>query len=232
MREDAVEAGLVTDVVRCLNAGKEADIYLALWKDSPIVLKVYRLHRTPHRKKSLLGYAQDLVTYWAAREFWIMQRAYRLGVAVPAPARRVDNMLTMRYLAENDLPAPMLKDATLENPELVLDAICTNVARLYENYLVHGDLSKFNILLYKAQPYLIDFPQALDFSSRRIRRTSLEEAQTLLRRDLNNVASYFVNHRLNADPESLFNRITRNLKKEWLDVLYKQPWRNSGNRST
>ncbi len=224
VREDAVEAGLATDVARCLNAGKEADIYLALWKSSPIVLKVYRLHRTPHRKKSLLGYSQDVVTYWAAREFWIMQRAYRLGVSVPAPARRVDNMLTMRYLQEEGLPAPMLKDSDLDDPESVLEMVYRDVSKLYENYLVHGDLSKFNILIHQGRPYLIDFPQALDFASRRIRRGQLEEAQSLLRRDLINAASYFIKLGLDVDTESIFERITGRLGENWLEAPYRQPW--------
>jgi RIO-like serine/threonine protein kinase len=55
---DAIENGLVDDIVAILGTGKEADVYLGLWKEANLVLKVYRLHRTPH-KKSVIGYAMD-----------------------------------------------------------------------------------------------------------------------------------------------------------------------------
>ncbi len=100
VRADAIENGLVDDVVTVLATGKEADVYLGLWKDVPLALKVYRLHRTPHKKKSVIGYALDRVGAIAAREFTILQKAYRAGVPVPTPARRVDNMFTMRFLGD------------------------------------------------------------------------------------------------------------------------------------
>jgi serine/threonine-protein kinase RIO1 len=49
----------------------------------------------------------------AAREFTILEKAYRAGVPVPTPARRVDNMFTMRYLGA-ETKAPLLKDAVLD----------------------------------------------------------------------------------------------------------------------
>src|SRR2546422_5409697 len=59
LRADAVENGLVDEVVSVLATGKEADVYVGLWKKVPLALKVYRLHRTPHKKKSAIGYSVD-----------------------------------------------------------------------------------------------------------------------------------------------------------------------------
>ena len=95
---DAIENGLMDEIVAMLGTGKEADVYLGLWKGAPLVLKVYRLHRTPHKKKAMIGYALDRVGAIAAREFTTLQKAYRSGVPVPTPARRADNMFTMRFL--------------------------------------------------------------------------------------------------------------------------------------
>jgi len=97
VRADAVECGLVDEVVAVLGPGKEADVYVGLWKHIPLALKVYRIHRTPNKKNSMIGYGPDRMTVIAAREFTILNKAYKAGVPVPTPARRVDNMFTMRF---------------------------------------------------------------------------------------------------------------------------------------
>ena len=58
---DAIDNGLVDEVVTILGTGKEADVYLGRWKGADLVLKVYRLHRTPHKKRTMIGYAMDRV---------------------------------------------------------------------------------------------------------------------------------------------------------------------------
>jgi len=90
VRADAVENGLVDNVVALLGTGKEADVYIGMWKGTPLALKVYRIHRTSYRKHGAIGYAPDRMGAIAAREFTILQKAYRGGVPVPTPARRVD----------------------------------------------------------------------------------------------------------------------------------------------
>lgn len=120
VRADAIESGLVDHIAAVLASGKEADVYLGLWKGAPLALKVYRLHRTPHKKKSVIGYALDKMGVIAAREFTILQKAYRAGIPVPTPARRVDNMFTMRFLGDS-CRAPRLKDMNLEQPHMVAE---------------------------------------------------------------------------------------------------------------
>ena len=172
---DAIENGLVDEIVAMLGTGKEADVYLGLWKDAPLVLKVYRLHRTPHKKKAVMGYAVDRMGAIAAREFTILQKAYRAGVPVPTPARRVDNMFTMRFLG-GEAKAPLLKDVELDRPEEVAKHAIDLVERLLEAFIVHGDLSQYNLLYWNDRLFVIDFPQAVDFSSNVDRHIRLEEA--------------------------------------------------------
>jgi len=172
---DAIENGLVDEIVAMLGTGKEADVYLGLWKDAPLVLKVYRLHRTPHKKKAVMGYAVDRMGAIAAREFTILQKAYRAGVPVPTPVRRVDNMFTMRFLG-GEAKAPLLKDVELDRPEEVAKHAIDLVERLLEAFIVHGDLSQYNLLYWNDRLFVIDFPQAVDFSSNVDRHIRLEEA--------------------------------------------------------
>ena len=186
VRADAIECGLVDDVVTILASGKEADVYLGLWKGAPLALKAYRLHRRPHKKKSAIGYSLDKVGAVAAREFTILEKAYRAGVPVPTPARRADNMFTMRFLGDEQR-APLLKDADLEQPEEVARQALALVEKLIDAFIVHSDLSEYNIVMWGERLFAIDFPQAVDFSSRVTRHVRVEEAKPMLLRDLRNL---------------------------------------------
>jgi RIO kinase 1 len=204
VRADAIENGLVDEVVAILGTGKEADVYVGLWKGAYLVLKVYRLHRTPHKKKALIGYAVDRVGAIAAREFTILQKAYRAGVPVPAPAKRVDNMFTMRFIG-GDAKAPLLKNVVLPEPAEVAKQAIAIVEKLLDAHIVHGDLSEYNLLFWDGQLFVIDFPQAVDFSSKMNRHIQVEKAKPLLLRDLRNLESYFARYdtELHADAEYL-----------------------------
>ncbi len=59
VRADAVECGLVDEVLAVLGTGKEADVYIGLWKGTPLALKVYRIHRTSNKRNSTIGYGPD-----------------------------------------------------------------------------------------------------------------------------------------------------------------------------
>ncbi len=203
---DAVETGLVHRVVSILATGKEADVYLGLWNDAPLALKVYRLHRTPHKKHSAIGYAQDRMGAIAAREFTILTKAYRAGVPVPTPARRADNMFTMRFLGGEEM-APLLKDAVLERPEEVAEQAVALIEKLLHANLVHGDLSEYNLVLVDGKLFVIDVPQAVDFSSRVNRHARIEEAKPLLERDLANLKNYFAKYDVSIDAQDHYRRL-------------------------
>jgi len=208
---DAIDNGLVDDVVTILGTGKEADVYLGRWRGADLVLKVYRLHRTPHKKKALIGYAMDQIGLIAANEFTILQKAYRAGVPVPTPARRVDNMFTMRYLG-GESKAPLLKDAVLDEPEIAAREAVALVERLLDAHIVHGDLSEYNILYWNGRLFVIDFPQAIDFSSNVTRHIRIEEAKPLLLRDLKNLEHFFTRLDVELDAENEYNRLCKKLE--------------------
>jgi RIO kinase 1 len=207
---DAIESGLVDEVLAILGSGKEADCYLALYKGAFLALKVYRLHRTPHKKRTAIGYAVDRVGSIAAREFTLLQKAYRAGVPVPTPARRVDNMFTMRYLGD-EVKAPLLKDTILQNAEAAAAQALEIVRNLVNARIVHGDLSEYNILFWDGRLFVIDFPQAVDFSSNVDRHIRLEVAKPLLLRDLKNLEKHFIKYSIHLDAEEEYNRLLSKL---------------------
>ncbi len=217
VRGDAIENGLLDDVVAILGTGKEADVYLGTWKGAYLVLKVYRLHKTPHKKKSMIGYAVDRIGAIAAREYTILQKAYRAGVPVPTPARRVDNMFTMRFLGA-ETKAPLLKDITLTEPESFARQAITLVEKLLDAHIVHGDLSEYNILLWDDKLFVIDFPQAVDFSSKMDRHIQAARARPLLLRDLWNLKNYFARYHIEMDANAIYQRLLPRLGD--LELMY------------
>ncbi len=211
VRADAIENDLVDEIVAILGTGKEADVYLGLWKGAYLVLKVYRLHRTPHKKKSLIGYAVDRMGAIAAKEFTTLQKAYRAGVPVPTPAKRVDNMFTMRFLGD-EAKAPLLKDAELAQPEEVAKQAIVIVEKLLGAHLVHGDLSEYNLVFWNKSLFVIDFPQAVDFSSHMDRHMQVERGKPLLLRDLRNIENYFARYEVGLDARAEYERLLSKLE--------------------
>ena len=90
-----------------------------------------------------------------------------------------------------------------------------------------NDLSEFNILLYNRHLFVIDFPQAVDLSSRvdRYRYSRFEEARPLLLRDLRNVEPYFARFdtRVDAEEDDLliarFERLHLNTSESEIWIL-------------
>src|SRR5512136_2309608 len=126
--EAILSSGLATEVVGLISAGKEADVYLARYNGAPLAIKVYRLYRTSHRGGGPIK--ADSMGWRAAHEFEMTHQAWRGGARVPAPARRVENMFSMRYLGSEDGPAPRLHDVKPHEPRLLLEKVLPGVEAL------------------------------------------------------------------------------------------------------
>ena len=135
-----------------------------------------------------------------------MQKAYKAGVPVPTPARRVDNMFTMRFLG-GEAKAPLLKDVILEEPDEAAEQAVALVEKLVDACIVHGDLSKYNIIFWDGKLFVIDFPQAIDFSSSMDRHLRVEEAKPLLLRDLRNLEDYFAEYSVDFKADAEYQRL-------------------------
>jgi len=238
IRSDAINYGLATDVLYQMSAGKEASIYLALWNNFPIILKAYRIWATPHKLSMTKGYVREssgkrtrwilgLIEDIAVKEFDILDNCFRAGVRVPTPISRVANYITMRFIGDGETPAPQLREVQLENPEAVLNEIFDQYLLMYRdaNY-VHGDLSAYNILWWKDQPWIIDTPQSEPVN----KWSDMNKVELILRRDIENVLKYFEPYGVVRDPEHILNvfldayipdnlRNYRELRKEGIELL-------------
>ena len=207
-----LSAGLATEVVRPISAGKEAEVLLCSYNGAPIVVKMYRLYRTSHRGDGPVK--ADAMGWRAAEEFEAMHRAWKGGARVPTPARRVEAMFSMRYLGDEDGPAPRLVDVRLEDPEPVLTEILAGIESMARAGVVHTDLSAFNILLHNGHPWFIDLSEAL-----RVDRAGtapwvrLTEAAGMLELGLVALQKYFRRYRLSIDINPIVDRIVGSLDR-------------------
>src|SRR5256886_24918 len=156
--EAILSAGLATEVVGLISAGKEANVYLAGYNGAPLAVKSYRLYRTSHRGRGPVK--QDSMGWRAAHEYEMMRQAWKGGVRVPTPARRVENRFSMRYIGTEEGPAPRLKDVVLEDPREFLDRVLATIRRLIRAGVVPAHLGAFNGPVHEGLPWRVDFCQA------------------------------------------------------------------------
>ncbi len=187
-----------------ISTGKEANVFFADGFDDgkpvPVAIKIYRTETSEFYKMDEYIFGdkrfdlrrisrKDLINLWAEKEFRNLQRAYTSGVNVPKPIVHFKNILIMEFLGEDEIPSPSLFEIGKDLPEVVdcerlFDEIVRNVKLLYKNAeLVHSDLSEYNILLHREEPYLIDMGQAV--------LTDHPNAETYFERDLRNLLRFF-----------------------------------------
>lgn len=187
-----------------ISTGKEANVFFADGFDDgkpvPVAIKIYRTETSEFYKMDEYIFGdkrfdlrrisrKDLIDLWAEKEFRNLQRAYTSGVNVPKPIVHFKNILIMEFLGEDEIPSPSLFEIGKDLPEVVdcerlFDEIVRNVKLLYKNAeLVHSDLSEYNILLHREEPYLIDMGQAV--------LTDHPNAETYFERDLRNLLRFF-----------------------------------------
>jgi RIO kinase 1 len=198
VKEDVVRFALATDVAYQINAGKEASIYVAFYKDHPIILKAFRFWQTSQAQKSKGFFAPGRMQVLAAKEYDLLLACFKAGMHVPTPIGRVGNYLTLRFIGDELEPAPQLRTVELEDPEKVLDQILDDYLIMYGDvHHVHGDLSAYNILWWKDTPWIIDMPQASCVNP----WSDMKQVVSLLRRDIINVLRYFKKYGISRDPD-------------------------------
>ncbi|MEJ5327227.1 MAG: serine protein kinase RIO [Candidatus Bathyarchaeia archaeon] len=194
---DFLNSGVLYEVHGVVNAGKEARVYLGKDKNGKdLALKIY-LTTSAEFRKGMLKYIEgdyrfknvkrdtrSLIFAWAQKEFRNLEQAYQAKVRVPRPIAVKNNVLVMEFIGKNGVNAPSLKEQPPSNPERAYRLLLTYLKRLYgKAELVHGDLSEYNIMMWKGKPVLFDMAQAVPISH--------PMAQFFLQRDLANINRFF-----------------------------------------
>jgi RIO kinase 1 len=194
---DLLNRGVLDEVHGVVNAGKEARVYSGKTKEGKdLAVKIY-LTASAEFKKGMVKYIEgdyrfkgvkhdtrSLIYAWAQKEFRNLQQASRARVRVPKPVAVESNVLVMEFIGKDGVHAPSLKERVPSDAEEVYGVLLTFVERLYRKAdLVHGDLSEYNVMMWKGKPVIFDMAQAVP--------TSHPMAEFFLRRDLANVNRFF-----------------------------------------
>jgi RIO kinase 1 len=207
--------GIMSEIHGVVSAGKEARVYWGKNKEGKeLAVKVY-LTASAEFRKGMLKYIEgdqrfkgvkhdtrSLIFTWAQKEFRNLQQAARAKVRVPKPVAVRSNVLVMEFIGKDGVSAPSMKEQPPSDPEKAYNLLLTYLERLYRKAeLVHGDLSEYNIMMWKGKPVIFDVSQAVP--------TSHPMAEFLLRRDLENMNRFFSRLIVNVlSVEEAFGRVT------------------------
>lgn len=194
---DLLNTGVLYEVNGVVSSGKEARVYWGKNKEGKdLAVKIY-LTSSAEFKKGMLKYIEgdprfknikrdtrSLIATWAQKEFRNLDESCQAKVRVPKPIIVRSNVLVMEFIGKDGKSAPLLKEISPDNPERVYTVLVTYLKRLYQKAkLVHGDLSEYNIMMWKGLPLIIDMSQSV----------SIEHpmADFMLRRDIINLNRFF-----------------------------------------
>ncbi|MDE1811058.1 MAG: serine protein kinase RIO [Candidatus Micrarchaeota archaeon] len=213
--------GVIEQLIFPVARGKEADVYLAkagaseeVSGKSYVIVKFFRIETSSFFKMAdymvgdprftKIGRSKlAIVKTWCKKEFGNLHIAKSAGVNAPMPYMFNGSIIAMEFIGADDgTVSPQLKDAKLENPEVFLDNILYQMRLLYKSNLVHADLSEFNILVKEAQPYIIDFGQAVSIKH--------PNAIKFLERDVTMVLGYFSKkYGVKRSPREVYDNIIK-----------------------
>ena len=207
--------GTIDEIHGAVGAGKESKLYWGKDKDgNDIAIKIF-LMISAEFKRGMIPYIEgdrrftkvkkdtrSLVFAWTQKEFTNLKQAYAARVNVPKPIAVRQNVLIMEFIGENGVSAPLLRETQLKNPERVYEQILTSVKKMYQKAkLIHGDLSEYNVMIWKGKPIIFDVSQAVPVDH--------PMADQFLHRDLNNINYYFKRLGVEVyDAEETYRRIT------------------------
>lgn len=205
--QDLIGEGVFATLDYPVSTGKEAVVFHASGADgSGKAVKIYRISNSTFktisvyiegdpRFKRVKKATKPTLFAWAQKEYLNLVRMQDAGVRVPTPARVENNVLVMGYIGDDTMPAPLLRNAVLEDPTAVLADIVENLRAIRKAGLVHADLSEYNLLFWDGKVFVIDVGQSVPLDHPR--------AAEWFARDIGNIARYFHRLRVDVTPASL-----------------------------
>ena len=202
-----MNGGVIDRIFGVVKAGKESRVYWGKNKEGKeLAIKIY-LTVSAEFRKGMLKYIEgdprfrgvkrdtrSLIFAWAQKEFKNLELATKAKVRVPQPFAVKNNVLVMEFIGKNGVSASSLKEQPPKNPEKSYKTLISYLQRLYRKAeLVHGDLSEYNIMIWKGCTVIFDMSQAVPLAH--------PMANLLLNRDIININKYFRRLRVEVLPE-------------------------------
>ncbi|MCM8787999.1 MAG: serine protein kinase RIO [Candidatus Omnitrophica bacterium] len=199
---------LIKSLDYCIAKGKEANVYRATTPSGEyLAVKIYRLH-TPSFVKMYEYLEGDqrflkvqkskpkIIFSWTKKEFSNLKYLSEIKVPVPKPISFKKNILIMEFLGENGIPYSALAQIGPTKPKEQKEFLIEQIEKMYQNQIVHADLSEYNILIddQANRLFIIDCAQAV--------LTSHPKANEWYNRDKENIERYFKKFLNNSKQES------------------------------
>ena len=205
-----IEDGLISEVIQSIMSGKEASLYVVRCGTKIRCAKVYKEVNKRSFKKSAKYQEgrkiknsrraramqkgskygkQQQEEAWQNAELLALRRVAECGVRVPETFGYFDGILLMELITDKQgHVASRLADISMSKETALFEY---NIVIRYVVYMlcagiIHGDLSEFNVLVGADGLVIIDLPQAVDAPSN-------NNAESMLKRDVNNITQYFSN---------------------------------------
>ncbi len=217
--ESFVVDGLIEEVLSIVKGGKEAVVYCCragtALNVELVAAKVYKprsfrsfRNDAMYREGRIILNKRDARAFakrtehgrsvgsalWTNHEWETLRLLYAIGADVPAPIAQSSAALLLEFIGDEEAAAPALKacDLTREEAYAAYATLLSNVELWLNNYVIHADLSAYNVLYWQHQPVVIDFPQSVDprFNA---------NAYSLLLRDVENINRYFARYGVTRD---------------------------------
>lgn len=154
-------------------------------------------------KKTEFG-AQVQHTSWLMHEYTTLERLHRADVQVPRAYFAGENAIAMEYVGSREGAAPTLSEISLNDAEAtrVFRGVLAGIETMLRENAIHGDLSAYNILYWKGDFTIIDFPQITN-------PVSNPHAPEIFERDVTRVCEYFIHNGVRCDAGSLATAMWR-----------------------
>ncbi len=201
-----VKRGALQALGGIIGVGKESDIHDAQREDGlTVAVKFHREGTTFRHIKRTRGYiahAERCSWMLASRraaetEYQALTRLYG-AAAVPQPFAQNRHVVVMGLVDGTELTK-----TELAAPVDVLEHIIEQVKLVYEQQVIHGDLSEYNILVRAdSSVTLIDWSQWVSLSH--------PDSEELLKRDVNNILSFFARkYKITKTTDDVLAHITK-----------------------
>lgn len=223
-----LNANILKEIVQPIKSGKEASVFLCLgtefYQNKLYCLKIYKdfsqrsfkrnesyqdgrfngcngRDQRALKNKSSFGKA-IMESSWLASEMEALTKLHKAGINVPKPIHSSGSAILMEYIGDQYQIANQLKDEDFFElkTKYLFKKIISYIQQMFNLDIVHGDLSAYNILVWKNKPVIIDFPQYIDPNIN-------SEGFDILYRDVANICNFFEKKGIVSDSYKIAEQI-------------------------
>ena len=185
-----VDSKIIFGIGKPLGIGKESDVVEAITEfDQDRAIKFFRIGRisfTDTKRKRSIEKRKDIHNWLlinieaAKREYDFLIKLKQTKMNISTPYFRAMHSIVMHKI--NGIR--LIDYKYLQNPKEILNKIFDQIKIAYEENIVNGDVSEYNIILDENNDvWIIDWPQAVTLDH--------PNSNFLIKRDINNVIRFF-----------------------------------------